>query len=66
MPKAYVVISAIIFALVAIGHIVRLAAGWQVTLGANDVPMSVSWVALLVSLVLAVWGGWLLRRQPAA
>jgi hypothetical protein len=62
MLKAYVAISAIIFALVAIGHLVRIVQGWQVQLGDIGVAMSVSWVALVVSVVLAVWGAALLRR----
>jgi hypothetical protein len=62
MTKAYVAISAIIFALVALAHVVRLVQGWSVQLGPTDIPMSVSWVALAVAAVLALWGGTLLRR----
>jgi uncharacterized membrane protein len=45
MMKSYIAISVIIFALVAIGHIVRIAQGWQVHVGEMGVAMSVSWVA---------------------
>ena len=62
MVKSYVAISAIIFALVAIAHVIRIVQGWQVQLGDLGVAMSVSWVALVVSAALAVWGGTLLRR----
>jgi hypothetical protein len=62
MTKLYVAISAIIFALVAIGHIVRLVQGWEVQIGGMGFAMPVSWVALVVSVVLAVWGGTLMRR----
>jgi hypothetical protein len=62
MTKLYVAISAIIFALVAIGHIVRLVQGWEVQIGGMGIAMPVSWVALVVSVVLAVWGGTLMRR----
>jgi hypothetical protein len=62
MTKLYVAISAIIFAIVAIGHIVRLVQGWEVQIGGMGIGMPVSWVALVVSAVLAVWGGTLLRR----
>jgi hypothetical protein len=62
MLKSYVAISAVIFALVAIGHLVRIAQGWQVQLGDIGVAMSVSWVALVVSAALALWGTMLLRR----
>jgi len=62
MVKSYIAISAIIFALVAIGHLVRIVQGWQVQLGEVGVAMSVSWAALVVSAALAVWGAMLLRR----
>ena len=62
MAKSYVAISAIIFAIVAIGHLVRIMRGWQVQLGDIGVAMSVSWVALVISAVLTVWGVVLLQR----
>jgi len=62
MTKSYIAISAIIFALVAIGHLVRIVQGWQVQLGDMGVAMSVSWVALVVSAALALWGAMALRR----
>ena len=62
MVKFYIAISAIIFALVAIVHLVRVVQGWQVQLGEVGVAMSVSWAALVVSAALAVWGAVLLRR----
>jgi hypothetical protein len=62
MAKSYIVISAIIFALVALAHLVRIVQGWQVQLGDVGVAMSVSWAALVVSAALAVWGAALLRR----
>jgi hypothetical protein len=60
--KSYFAISAIIFALVGIAHLMRIAQGWQVQVGETGVAMSVSWVALGLSVVLAVWGAMLLRR----
>jgi len=60
--KSYIAISVIIFALVAIGHIMRIAQGWQVQVGEMGVAMSVSWVALFFSVALAAWGAMLLRR----
>jgi hypothetical protein len=52
----------LIFALVAIGHIVRLVQGWDVQIGGMEIAMSVSWIALIVSAALAVWGALVLRR----
>jgi hypothetical protein len=51
-----------IFAVVAIVHLVRIVQGWQVQLGDLGVAMSVSWAGLAVSAALAVWGAVLLRR----
>ena len=62
MAKSYIAISAIIFALVALGHLMRIVQGWQVQLADIGVAMSVSWIALVVSAALAVWGAMLLRR----
>jgi hypothetical protein len=56
MLKAYIAISGIIFALVAILHLVRIVQGWQVQLADIGVAMSVSWIALVVSASLALWG----------
>jgi hypothetical protein len=52
----YSVITALIFAVVAIVHFVRLVKGWSVQIGPHSVPMSVSWVGLFVSALIAVWG----------
>jgi uncharacterized membrane protein len=62
MTKPYIAISVIIFALVAIGHLIRIVQGWEVQINGMDVAMSVSWIALAVSAVLAIWGLVLLRR----
>jgi hypothetical protein len=62
MTKSYIAISALIFALVAIGHVARLVQGWDVQVGGMGIAMPVSWVALVVSAALGIWGGMLLRR----
>ena len=49
MTKVYITISAIIFALVAIGHVARLVQGWDVQIAGTGIAMSVSWGALIVS-----------------
>jgi hypothetical protein len=62
MTKSYIAISALIFLLVAAVHVVRIALGWQVQVGPNDIPMSLSWVGFVVAAVLAVWGAIALRQ----
>ena len=37
MSNSYAVVSALIFAFVAVGHIVRIANGWAVQLGPYNV-----------------------------
>jgi hypothetical protein len=62
MSKVYIAMAALIFAVVTLGHAARLLLGWQVQVGPSDIPMSVSWLALAVAAILAVWGVMLLRR----
>jgi hypothetical protein len=37
-------------------HLVRIINGWSVAIGPHNIPMSASWVALVVSAPLALWG----------
>jgi hypothetical protein len=48
MSNSYAVVSALIFALVAVGHLVRLINWWPVQIGPYNVSMNVSWAALIV------------------
>ena len=56
MPNSYTIVSALIFALVAIAHLVRLIKQWVVQIGPTSVPMSASWIGLIVAALLAIWG----------
>lgn len=38
-----------IFLLVALLHLARSAFGWSATIGGLDVPMWISWIAILVA-----------------
>ena len=58
---AYAVITALIFALVAIMHGWRIYEGWTVQIGPHSISVTVSWVALVVAALLAIWGFALLR-----
>ena len=61
IKMAYAVITALIFALVAIMHGWRIYEGWTVQIGPHSISMTVSWVALVVAALLAIWGFALLR-----
>ena len=56
MSSSYLAVSALIFATVAFVHFARLVKGWPVQVGSFAVPMSLSWIGLLVSALLAIWG----------
>jgi hypothetical protein len=56
MSNSYAAVSALIFALVAVGHVVRLVNRWTVAIGPYNVSMNVSWAALVVSALIAIWG----------
>ena len=56
MSNSYAAASALIFAVVAAGHVLTLVNRWTVAIGPYNVPMNVSWVALFVSALLAIWG----------
>jgi hypothetical protein len=45
----------VIFALFAIGHVVRLVKQAQVTVGTYQVPMWASVVALIIAAILSTW-----------
>ena len=56
MSNSYAVVSALIFALVAVVHVLRLVNRWTVQIGPYKVSMNVSWAALVVSALIAIWG----------
>jgi hypothetical protein len=48
-------VASVIFALFALGHIVRLIKHAQVVVGTHRIPMSVSMVALIIAAGLSIW-----------
>ena len=56
MSTYYAVVSALIFAVVAIAHAIRLVNGWAVQVGPFSVPMSVSWIGLVIAALISAWG----------
>ena len=53
---SYALITAFIFAWVAIVHGWRIFKGWTVQIGPYSVSITVSWIGLVVSALLAIWG----------
>jgi len=56
MSNSYAAVSALIFAVVAIMHVFRVINRWSVAIGPHNVSMNVSWAALVVAALLAIWG----------
>jgi hypothetical protein len=53
---SYALITALIFAFVAIMHGWRIYNNWPVTIGSHSISMNVSWAGLVVAALLAIWG----------
>jgi uncharacterized protein YqgC (DUF456 family) len=53
--KPYLLISAAIFTLVALLHLLRLFTHWSVQIGAVSVPLWGSWIGLIIGTALSLW-----------
>lgn len=53
--RRYLQISGAIFGIVTIVHILRLAFGWSAEIAGWNVPLWVSWVAIVAAGALCVW-----------
>ncbi len=63
--RAYVQLSGVLFALVALGHLVRVLARWPLLIAGYPLPALVSLVVLLVTAAMSVWARRLLTAPPA-
>ena len=54
--KTFDILAAIIFTIVAIVHLARLAQGTEILIDGDVAPMWISWVGLVVTAVLAAYG----------
>ena len=52
--KPFTMIAAILFLIIAAAHAYRLATGFQVVIGHQPLPMSVSWLGLAIGQVLGL------------
>ena len=53
--KPYLFLSAVIFALVGVMHLLRAANGWMFQIHTWAMPVAISWVAGLVAIMLSIW-----------
>jgi len=54
--KTYSTVTAALFLVVAIVHLLRIIFGWQVEIGGLGIPFWVSWLGVLVAGALAYFG----------
>lgn len=54
------IVAVVVFSLVALAHLLRVALGWEVTVNGISIPMWVSVIACVVSAALA----FTLWREP--
>jgi hypothetical protein len=64
--RTYLVITGILFGVVALMHLWRLAAGWPIQIAALSVPLWVSVIGLLVPGGLCIWAFALARGGRGA
>ena len=54
--KTYNLITASLFLIIAVVHLLRVIVGWPAQIGGLDIPQGASWLALVVSGALAYFG----------
>ncbi len=63
MQKAALYTSGVIFAAVALAHLVRLITGFEIVVGGVVAPVWVSFPSALIAALLAIWMGVAARRS---
>jgi hypothetical protein len=48
-------VASVLFAIFAVGHLIRLIKQIPVQVGRHQIPMGLSWVALIIAAVLCIW-----------
>jgi uncharacterized membrane protein len=63
IQRTFSLVTATIFALIALLHAARLLRGWQVTIEGTVVPIWISWIGLAIAAYLAYQGFRLAKTQ---
>jgi hypothetical protein len=61
--RTFVLIAGVIFAIVALVHLLRIVMGWPIVIDNWTVPMWVSWIALVIATGLSYLGLSLVSRS---
>jgi uncharacterized membrane protein YecN with MAPEG domain len=54
-PRTGLRVASVLFGVFAIGHLIRLINQIPVQVGTNQIPMGLSWVALIIAAILCIW-----------
>ena len=54
--RAYNTLTVALFLAAAVTHLLRIVFGWSAQIGGLDIPLWVSWLAVVVGGALAYWG----------
>jgi len=60
--RAYLLLTTVLFTIIALVHLLRFAFGWTAVVGTWTVPLFVSLIAVVICVLLAFWGMNLMRR----
>ena len=66
MSRGYVVVSGALFGLIAVVQAVRALNQWPVRISTLEVPVWVSWIAMVVAAGLCAWAFRSLRKTGRA
>ena len=61
--RPYLVVSGLIFGVVAVGHLLRVVNGWTFEVGPWSLPMWASWLGTAAPSLLGVWAFRLAARS---
>ena len=62
--RNYLYVSAAVFAVVSLIHLIRALAGWPFQIGPIELSLAVSWVGFVATAMLAAWALRLATTQP--
>lgn len=54
-PHSALMVAGIIFALVALMHLLRIRYKMQITIAGKTIPISISVIGFIISLTLSIW-----------
>lgn len=60
--RTYLLISAAVFALIALLHLARLFGHWSIKIGMISIPIWGSWLGFIIAAGLSIWAFQLLSK----